>query len=151
MANRFLQFAARLRSKVFPVAALALLLPLPGKCIVCSPKSPAGAAGCCASKAKAKAADRSCCARPSASHDALTDCGPSCWQVDANCACCEQPRDQNVPPTDRFAYFSDHVAATSRMLALNGLGHDSLLIDMRAAAPLPSLIPHRILHCSWQI
>jgi hypothetical protein len=127
--------AARL--VIVPTTMFALLLPLPASCSRCSANDGKSAAksGCCQK--------RDC--------NAQTENAACVGQYNSRCSCCIQPTDRSTRQSDR----------PSPLIELSGALSFAVFApcDCEVAAPGSALtrvdlvqqIPHRILHCSWQI
>jgi hypothetical protein len=124
------------RPVIAPIAALALLLPLPVRCgACCSEENPPAKAVCCQS-------------RP---NDTPTSDLACFVKHDSRCTCCIQPTNRSTSPSDRTASpidLSSALPALTFAACFVDTSNLSELFRFGIAAPR---IPHRILHCSWQI
>jgi hypothetical protein len=137
MTNLVLPSTAAARLVIAPITALALLLPLPACCSACSPADhqPDAKKACCQNHATAGADLDLLCVSQHASP----------------CGCSIQPTDRSPRQSDKISSLIDLSSALpSATLAV--FNHDAIALSERLRLDNVALtIPHRILHCSWQI
>jgi hypothetical protein len=127
--------AARL--VIAPLTMLALVLPPPASCSACSTNEGQFSAesGCCQKHATQPLTDHPACI---GGHE-------------SRCGCCIQPTDRSARQPDRHSPSID-LSGTLSLATFAPCNYDaaapSELLQLRTLA---HRIPHRILHCSWQI
>jgi len=140
------------RSAVIIAAAVALILPLPARCLSCSH----GDADCTRCQAahsdSTQPTHRSCCEHRADAHRIATSPATCQNHVQSRtCGCKMQVPDRAYVAAERQTVPVDLVAilpAAQPLLAADP-GHTDWVTA--AYGNLPPPVPHRILHCSWII
>lgn len=151
MPRAFVRPSSTIRTAVIIAASVALLLPLPPRCLSCS----TGTLDCNHCQAThsttAPPAHRSCCDRHAHSGRAPAHSGCSTTVRPNVCGCKLQAPDRTYTTADRQTDAADFVAllpAPQQLFTSDSAGIHRA-IDSHGDLPPP--IPHRILHCSWII
>ena len=133
------------------LTAVALILPLPARCLGCVAET-SNCSHCATQASAAKASPvKSCCARNSSTSQHLAT-NDNCDRVQTRtCGCSIQPVDRTPATSDQHSTLPELLAALPSVeLVLSG-STQSQLQSIPAFASLPPRVPHRILHCSWVI
>ena len=133
------------------LTALALILPLPARCLGCVADS-SNCSHCATQASAAKASPaKSCCARNSSASQHLAT-NNSCDRVQARtCGCSIQPVDRTLVASEQHSTLPELLAALPSVELVISDSTQSQLQSAPAFASLPPPVPHRILHCSWVI
>jgi hypothetical protein len=140
------------RWAIIPVTAVAMLLPLSARC---GPCCGAEKNASCSDARHASANHRhSCCDKRSASRHSVPESNLLCVclspQASSDCSCSAQPREPRLAQEQFFSH--DSFIAGLHVTALHTANlQDDSASALAATVELASPIPHRILHCSWQI
>jgi len=152
MLSAIVRSSSTIRSAVIIAAAVALILPLPARCLSCS----LGNADCTHSRSahstNSQPNHRSCCEHRSAASRAFAQSADCQSHVQSRaCNCKLQVPDRTYVTPERQTAPADFVAilpAAQPMLAARASHTDWVTAS---SGNLPPPIPHRILHCSWII
>jgi hypothetical protein len=152
MLSAIVRTSPTIRSAVIIAASVALILPLPVRCLSCS----LGEVDCTrcqvAHAAAGHAAHRSCCEHP-ASADRTTAQGAGCQThvQSRTCGCNLQVPDRTYVAAERQIVPADIVAVlpSPQPFLATDPGHTDWVASSYGSLPPP--VPHRILHCSWII
>jgi hypothetical protein len=146
---------ARIARWVLALAAgIAMLMPLPARCLAC-----VAAAGTCPHCVAANPATetppapKACCqhrttqaASPIADVDA-----PTVKHAAHACGCILRTAPRTVPTVEKLILSANQVAVHGAAACVANPSINSAAASVRAPGDLPPSVPHRILHCSWII
>ena len=152
MLSAIVRTSPTIRSAVIIAASVALLLPLPARCLSCS----FGEADCtrcqAAHSTTSQPTHRGCCEHP-ASANRTTAQDTSCQTPvqSQTCGCNLQGPDRTYVAAERQIVPVDLVAIlpSPQPLLAADPGHTDWIAGSYGNLPPP--VPHRILHCSWII
>lgn len=152
MLSAIVRTSPTIRSAVIIAAAVALIVPLPARCLSCFP----GEADCARCKAgqliASHPARRSCCEhRANDSRTTTQNAGCQTQVQSHTCGCNLQLPDRTYVAAERQIAPADLVAilpSLEPLLAADPRGADSVA---GSYGDLPPPVPHRILHCCWII
>jgi hypothetical protein len=133
-------------------AGLALLMPLPVRCVGC-----VAAAETCPHCVAAEpvnvtpAAPDACCQRPSAYSPATSEAASTVKHGTPACGCVLKSAPRTVPTVEKLVSSADLVALHATVVAFATPTIHSAADSVSTLDILPPSVPHRILHCSWII
>jgi len=141
-----------IRSTVIIAAGVALILPLPARCMSCS-VGEINCAHCQSTHANpSPTAHRSCCEQHAiASHQSASTGRCSSQLQSKTCGCKLQAPDRTYVAADRQIIAPDLVALLPPTQPLLSADASQVTRYDETLGNLPPPVPHRILHCSWII
>ena len=152
MLGTLLHPSHTIRRAVILAAAVALILPLPARCVACS----FGATDCTRCQVErskiAPPAHRNCCTEhAAASHQAtpITNCSPHVQSQ--TCGCNMQAPERTYVTVDRQIVAPELAATLPGVQPVPTIDAGQFTQIAAANENAPPPVPHRILHCSWII
>jgi len=154
MAKTVLSAGSKRRKAAVLLTAAAVLLPLPASCLAC-PRGQTDCPRCAAAQdPAAPTASSPCCRRHAAAQHVKTfEQSNHLLTSDGKPLCrCEQPTEQ---PIQTALLPAPSIEPDAGLPSASVCSANATAADVAAAPPGPAdlfpAIPHRILHCSWQI